>query len=157
MLLSNHKLVRVMTSRKYGALIASLGAVALMLAATETFAATAAPSRGVTAPNHSFNRPSVGQPFRHHRRNGLGTFFWPGGDYSYGDGQNGEPIGNVGQPASNDAHHTYTYDVPWDWAHRYPPNVVPSDRPYVPSCGSEAVTVPGRGGGDQTVNIMRCY
>ncbi|MGC0394370.1 hypothetical protein ABIF91_006756 [Bradyrhizobium sp. USDA 241] len=53
--------------------------------------------------------------------------------------------------------YTYTYDVPWDWTHRYPPNVVPSNRPYVPSCPTEQVTVPGRGGSEHTVNIMRCY
>jgi len=53
--------------------------------------------------------------------------------------------------------YTYTYDVPWDWTHRFPPNVVPSDRPYVPSCPTEQVTVPGRGGAEHTVNITRCY
>jgi hypothetical protein len=46
--------------------------------------------------------------------------------------------------------------VPWDWAHRYPPNVAPSAKPYVSSCPTESVTVPGRGG-DHTVNITRCY
>ena len=143
-----------MTSRKYGALIASLGAVALMLAANETFAGTAAASHGATMSTHSLTRPWVAQPFRHHRRNNLGTF-WPGGDFSYGP--NGEPIGNVGQPASGDVHYTYTYDVPWDWAHRYPPAVAPSDRPYAPGCGTEAVTVPGRDGADRTINITRCY
>ncbi len=60
-------------------------------------------------------------------------------------------------PASSDTRYTYTYDVPWDWVHRFPPNVTPSDRPYVQSCPSESVTVPGRGGTEQTVNVMRCY
>jgi hypothetical protein len=143
-----------MTSRKYGALIASLSAITLMLAANETFAGTAAASHGATMSTHSLTRPSIAQPFQQHRRNNLGTF-WPGGDFSYGP--NGEPIGNVGQPASGDVHYTYTYDVPWDWAHRYPPAVAPSDRPYAPGCGTEAVTVPGRDGADRTINIMRCY
>jgi hypothetical protein len=143
-----------MTSRRVGALTASLSVVALMLAANETFAGTAAVSHGGVTATHSFSHPSVAQSFRHHRRNNLGTF-WPGGDFSYGP--NGEPVGDVGQPASGDVHYTYTYDVPWDWAHRYPPNVVPSDRPYVPGCGAETVTVPGRGGREQTVNITRCY
>jgi hypothetical protein len=156
LLFSNRKLVRIMTAGRYEALIVSLGAMALMFGANETLAAPAGQPHGVTAPTHSFNRPPGAPPFRHHRRNGLGTYFWPGGDYSYGYGPSGEPVGNIGQPPSNDAHYTYTYDVPWDWAHRYPPNVVPSDRPYVPSCGTEAVTVPGRGG-DQSINIMRCY
>lgn len=79
-----------------------------------------------------------------------------GGGFYDGPG----PADAIAGPApSNSADVTYTYkqDVPWDWAHRYPPNVVPSDRPYVSSCSSEPVTVPGRGGREQTVNVMRCY
>jgi hypothetical protein len=144
-----------MTSRRVGALTASLSAVALMFAANETFAGTAAVSRGGVAPTHSFSRPLFGPSFRHHHRNNLGGVFWPGGDFPYGP--NGEPVGDVGQPASGDVHYTYTNDVPWDWAHRYPPAVAPSDRPYVPNCAAEAVTVPGRGGEEQTINITRCY
>ncbi|MEY9185569.1 hypothetical protein ABIA41_007004 [Bradyrhizobium sp. USDA 313] len=68
-----------------------------------------------------------------------------------------QPFVDAGQPLSSDVRYTYTYDVPWDWTHRYPPNVVPSNRPYVPSCPTEQVTVPGRGGSEHTVNIMRCY
>jgi hypothetical protein len=153
MLFINQQSVCVMTSRRVGALTASLSAVALMLAANESFAGTAASRGGATA-MHSFSNPSVAPSFRHHRRNKLGTF-WPGGDFSYGP--NGELSGGVGQPASGDVHYTHTYDVPWDWAHRYPPAVAPSDRPYVSSCPAEAVTVPGHGGEDRTVTIMRCY
>jgi hypothetical protein len=151
-----NKSVRAMTSRRIAALTASLSAAALILAANETFAGTAAVSRGGAAPTHSFSRPSIGQPFRHHHRNSFGAF-WPGGDFPYGP--NGEPVGDVGPPASSgaDVHYTYTQDVPWDWAHRYPPAVAPSDRPYVPSCGAEAVKVPGRYGEEQTINITRCY
>jgi hypothetical protein len=143
-----------------GALIASLGAVALMLAADEAFAgsgavAGAAP-RAAFASTHAMSRPPVGHSFRHHRRNFVGTF-WPGvGDFFY-DPSNGGPLVDTTLPTSPDVHYTYTYDVPWDWAHRYPPNVTPSDRPYVPSCGTESVTVPGRYGTDQTVNVTRCY
>lgn len=54
-------------------------------------------------------------------------------------------------------HYTYTYDVPWDWAHRYPPAVIPSERAYVPECPEQTVTVAGKGGKEQTVNIIRCY
>ncbi|MGH9695820.1 MAG: hypothetical protein ACRD5Z_16830, partial [Bryobacteraceae bacterium] len=61
------------------------------------------------------------------------------------------------RPMSGDMHYTYTYDVPWDWAHRFPPNVIPSERPYVPSCPAENVTVAGRDGKEQTVSVMRCY
>jgi hypothetical protein len=101
-------------------------------------------------------RPSNIHSFRHHRRNNVGVF-WPALEgFDYGP-SGGEPLVDAAPPASNDIRYTYTYDVPWDWAHRYPPNVVPSDRPYVSSCPSETVTVPGRGGTEQTVNVMRCY
>ena len=94
------------------------------------------------------------QSFRHHRRNGT---FWPAvGDFSY-EPSNGEPLVDPTQPVSGDMHYTYTDDVPWDWAHRYPPTVTPSERPYVPSCPTEAVTVRGHDGNEQTVNVMRCY
>jgi hypothetical protein len=65
---------------------------------------------------------------------------------------------NSGLPFSTDVNYTYTtkQDVPWDWAHRFPPMVAPSNRPYVPGCSSEPVTVPGSSG-DHTVNVIRCY
>jgi len=66
-------------------------------------------------------------------------------------------VTGVTPPASSDVHYTYTYEAPWDWAHRNPPNVAPSDRPYVPGCTSEPVKVPGRNGGEQVVNVTRCY
>jgi len=136
----------------YGAMIASLSVVALMLATSETFARSGGARAGF-APAHSISRPSAAHAFRHHRRNA--GAFWPGGGYY--DSSNGEAVVDAAPPASNDAHYTYTYDVPWDWAHRYPPAVAPSDRPYVSSCASEPVTVMGRGGREQTVNVMRCY
>ena len=145
-----------MTHRMYGALISSLSVVALMLAANETFARSGAAARGAFASTHSASHPSVARSLRHHRRNNVGTL-WPAvGDFPYGP-SNGEPMVDVTQPASSDTHYTYTYDVPWDWAHRFPPNVAPSERPYVPSCPTETVTVPGHNGTDQTVSVMRCY
>jgi len=63
----------------------------------------------------------------------------------------------VTQPLPGDIRNTNAYDIPWDWAHRYPPAVAPSDRPYVPSCPAETVKVPGHDGNEQTVNITRCY
>jgi hypothetical protein len=116
--------------------------------------AAAPGSRGV-ASAHAMMRPHGVGGFRHRGRFGGGVY-WPGYD-GYGYGSNGEPVGEAAPPpTSNDAHYTYTYDVPWDWAHRYPPNVVPSAKPYVSSCPTESVTVPGRGG-EHTVNITRCY
>ena len=141
-----------MKSTMQKAFIASLGALALTFAASETFA------RSGVAPGAAAARampPAGAHPFRHHRRNFIGPAVVGG----YYNGADGAPLVDApqSQPASNDVRYTYTYDVPWDWAHRFPPNVVPSDRPYVPGCGAETVTVPGRGGREQTVNITRCY
>jgi len=135
-----------MSYRKYGTLMASFGAVVLMLAADNAFA------RSGTAPRGAFAQMHPG--FRHHHNRVPGTFF-PGGGFYYG-GPSGEVIADVPQPVSSDVNYTYKYDVPWDWAHRYPPAVVPSDRPYISSCSTESVTVPGRSG-DRTVNVTRCY
>ena len=144
-----------MTSKMYGALVASLSAVALMLAADETFARSGAAQRGAFASPHGNFHSPASRSFRHHRRND-GAIFWPGVDgYDYGP-TGDEPLVDA-VPPSGDTHYTYTYDVPWDWAHRFPPMVARSDRPYVPSCPEETVTVPGRDGKERTVNIMRCY
>jgi hypothetical protein len=139
----------------YGALIASLGAVALMFVAGPTFARPGAAAHGGSASSHAVSHRSVAfRSFRHGRRNAGG--FWLG-DGFYNEPSNAGPVLDGTQAASRDIHTTYTYDVPWDWAHRYPPAVAPSDRPYVPGCAAEPVTVPGRDGGDRTVNVMRCY
>jgi hypothetical protein len=112
--------------------------------------------RGGFASAHAMVRPHGIGGFRHHGRfvNGVWTY-WPGYD-DYGYGGAGAPVGEAVPPQSNDVHYTYTYDVPWDWAHRFPPNVTPSDRPYVSSCPTESVAVPGRGG-EHVVNVTRCY
>jgi hypothetical protein len=152
--LVTNELVRAMTYRMYGAFIAFLGVAALMLTTSETFARSgAAPRGGFTSPH---SRPSAAHSLRHHRRNNVGLL-WPGAGGFFDRPSNGEPLADASQPISGDIRYTYTYDVPWDWAHRYPPAVVPSDRPYVSSCPAETVTVPGRGGKVQTVNITRCY
>ena len=143
-----------MAYRMNAAFIVSLSAVALMLGANETSARSGAALRFASTP--SISRPSLAHSLRHHRRTNVGAF-WPGvGDF-FGGPSYGEPTANVAQPTSGDIHYTQTYDVPWDWAHRFPPAVAPSDRPYVSSCSAETVTVPGRYGSEQTVNITRCY
>lgn len=141
-----------MSYRICGALIAS-AAAAFLLAAHDASARSG--GRGGVASGPSVARPAAGPLFRPHRRH-FGGGFWPGG---YFDGPSGgEPVvAGVPQSVSADVRYTYTYDVPWDWAHRYPPTVVPSDRPYVSSCPAETVTVPGRGGREHSVNITRCY
>jgi len=144
-----------MTYKMYGILIASLGAAALMIAPSQTLARSgAAHGAGFSSTHSIVHRPMVHSP-RHSHRNSFGAFLPGVGGFFYAP--------PIDQPAldlpaaSTDTHYTYTYDVPWDWAHRYPPAVAPSDRPYVPSCPAETVTVTGRDGTERTVNVMRCY
>jgi hypothetical protein len=135
-----------MTRTILGALIASLGATALILPATASFAGSP------TAPAHPKVHRHVAHRFAHHRRFAGGTF-WPGGyGYYYGQAYDQAPV-QVAPTVPTHFHFTYTYDVPWDWAHRYPPMVVPSNHPYVTSCPTQAVRV----GGGHTVNVTRCY
>ena len=143
-----------MTYRMHGALIACLSVAVLILATSETFARSGAASRGGLASTHSISHPPLALSRRHHRRNNA---FWPAAGDFYYEPSNGEPMVDVTQPTSGDINYTHTNDVPWDWAHRYPPAVIPSERPYVPSCPAETVTVTGRDGQEQTVTIMRCY
>jgi hypothetical protein len=140
----------------YGAFVASFSVVALMLATTETFARSGAGHSGGFSSTRSISRSPVAHFFRHHRRNDVGAFWPTAGGYFY-EPSSGEPMADVVQPASGDVHYTYTYDVPWDWAHRFPPAVAPSDRPYVSSCPTETVTLAGRGGAEKTINVIRCY
>ena len=147
-----------MKNKMYGAFVASLSAVALMLATNETFG-EGAPHAGASASTRATSHHSVARSMQHHRRNNNGVLWTGTGDFLYGL-SNGEPTVNVAPPASGDVHYTYTYDVPWDAVHRYPPGVNPSQPgagPYVPGCHAQAVTVPGAGSKEQTVNITRCY
>lgn len=145
--------VLTMTHKMYGAFIASLSAVTLIFAANETFARSGPAPHGGFTSTHS--HLSVARSLRHHRRNDAGLFWSAVGGF-YGPSI-GEPTADGTQPPSGDIHYTQTYDVPWDWAHRYPPVATPSGRPYVPSCPTEAVTVTGRHGEEQSINITRCY
>ena len=128
-------------------MVASVGAMALMLAANETFAA----SRGASV--HSTSHRLGARMHRPHREP-FAAFVWPG-DGAYGP--NGEAILDGTQPLPGDIRNSNANDIPWDWAHRYPPAVVPSARPYVSTCGAETVTVPDGRGGNGQVNIVRCY
>ena len=136
-----------MRSKINRALIVSLSAIALVLVTSEAFAASRS-ARGAFASAH---RP--GAHFLRHDRRPRAAIVWPGDDGSY-YGQNGEELA---PPASGGVRTGDAYDIPWDWAHRYPPAVMPSDRPYVSSCGAETVTVPNGRGGTGQVNIVRCY
>lgn len=145
-----------MTNLMQKAFIATLGAVALMFTTSETFAGSGSAHGAGVAATRAIAHPIGARAFRqHHRRNFIGPVAPFYGPDVYGS--DGAPLVDATQPPTNDVRYTYTYDVPWDWAHRFPPNVVPSDRPYVSSCAAETVTVPGRYGIEQTVNITRCY
>jgi hypothetical protein len=137
------------------ALVASLSAAALMLATSDSFARSAGAARGGVAPR-PFAAPFIAR-HHHHRNDGA---FWPGvGDYGYGNGPtDGGPYAAVTtQPTYEGPRYTCSYDMPWDWAHRCPPAVAPSDKPYAPSCPTEVMKFPGRDGTEQTVNVTRCY
>lgn len=148
-----------MTLKALG-LVVSLSAAALAFSAGDAFARGGGKGGGVAVPSVRTPAPIGQRPFAHQRlRHGFANgFFWPGFYGGNDSAPYGAPLADSGLPPSTDVNYTYTYkhDVPWDWAHRFPPNVVPSDRPYVPGCSSEPVTVPGRGG-DHTVNVIRCY
>ncbi|MBA7693424.1 hypothetical protein ES703_102006 [subsurface metagenome] len=141
-------------------LVVSLSAAALALSAGDALSRGGGKGGGVAVPSVRTPAPIGQRPFAHQRlRRSFAGGFWPGYFYDgYGGAPYGEPLADSGLPPSTDVNYTYTYkqDVPWDWAHRFPPNVTPSDRQYVPSCSNEPVTVPGRGG-EHTVNVIRCY
>ena len=140
-----------MKSKMYGMLTASFGAMVLLLTADQTFAASRASFRGGA---HLASHRPAGH-FRHHR-SPEAAFVWPGDD-GFFYGPNGEAVLNGTQPLPGDIRDSNAGELPWDWAHRYPPAVVPSGRPYVSSCGAETLTVPNEHGGTGQVNIVRCY
>ena len=145
----NCKSVRVMKFRMFGMLTASLGAMVLSLPANQSFAA----SRGGFHGGAHLGSHHMAGHFRHHHAPEAAVV-WPGDGYFYGPG---EAVLDGTQPLPGDVRNSNAADIPWDWAHRYPPAVVPATRPYVSSCGAETQTVPNDHGGTGQVNIIRCY
>jgi hypothetical protein len=101
-------------------LIASLSAVALVLAASEALADPgAAHGAGASPQRPAF--PSF--PRSHHHHHGGGGFWPAGGGVFYG-----LPHDTVDQPVvvapeprrSDDLRYTCVYDIPWDYVHRCP-------------------------------------
>lgn len=136
---------------------AALG-VALALASSQAFGGPGVRTGGVTAAPHS-------APHRSAHRVPNRTLLPVAGGYYYGDGSYSRPQATeLMQPLSGDFTYTYKMDVPWDWAHRYPPGFLGAPmqssaapaRAYVPGCPAQVVTVPGADGKDQTVSIVRC-
>jgi hypothetical protein len=145
-----------MNVRLYAGFIAAAGVAALILATDATAAGPGIVHGGGPVSTHPIFRPAVGRSLRHHwRGHGNVGAIWPdAGVYGSPDGA---PAAEVLPPNSGDVHYTYTQDFPWDAVHRFPPMVAPSDRPYVPDCPAQNITVPGHGGKDQVVTIVRCY
>ena len=121
-----------MMYKAYAVLILSLGAT---MATSHAFGGPRA-AHGVVSPSmHSTLRSSVARlPNRLHRRN-EGNFFPATGGFFW-DSEPGEGVTPpVSGPVSGDINYTYKYDVPWDWAHRYPPGFFGSPpAPLSPRC-----------------------
>ncbi len=144
------------------AFIASLGA-ALILGPNVSYGRSGAASgrNSVSMYSASYTsgmRSRVHAPLSSRRDRGqrnAGWTLWPAADGFYGINQslppsNVEPNVDVTRPISE--HVTYTYDVPWDAVHRYPPVIR-----YASGCRSQTVTVPRGDRGKQSINIVRCY
>jgi hypothetical protein len=146
------------------AFIMSIG-VALALASNQALGQSGAVRVGNAASIHSNFHPSVNRAIHHrivrNRRDFFpttGGFFW-GPSNAVPNAELAQPVG----PVSGDFNYTYKYDVPWDWAHRYPPSffATPPEPPappvaFRPGCAAQAVTVPGTDGKDQTISMVRC-
>jgi len=135
--------------------IASLS-LALTVDSNESFARSGAGAHGGKSGSHASGVTSraIAASLRHNRNAGWG--FWPttGGVYVNGQPSSVEPNVNVTGPATQ--HITYTYDVPWDAVHRYPPVVRVHETEV--GCRSETITVPRDSDGkNQSVNIVSCY
>ena len=139
--------------------------VALALASSQAFGQSGAPQAGRHASIHSISHPSVIRSPNHRIRRNVGAFFPTTGAFFLGP-SNVVPNAEVAQPVgpvSGDFNYTYKYDVPWDWAHRYPPSFFasPPGLPappvnYQPGCAAQTITVPGADGKDQSISMVRC-
>ena len=159
--------VPMTNSKVCAACIVSLS-VAFTVASNQAFGQWAAHG-GRSVSTHPTFHPFTRAPHRVHRlarlhgRN-VGSFF-PGSFFlgPSNDLRNVEVAQPIG-PVSGDFYYTNKYDVPWDWASRFPPNFFGSPPPeqlapmvsYAPGCNTQSVTVPGADGKDQTVNMVRC-
>ena len=155
----------MMMTKVYAAFVTSFG-VALALASNQAFGQLAGHG-GSSASTHSTFHPSFNRSPHHRIGRNVGPFFPAAGGLFWGS-SNGLPSVEVAPPisgaVSGDFTYTFKNDVPWDWAHRFPPNFFgpvadppPAPRISIPSgCPTQAVTVPGTDGKDQTINMVRC-
>jgi hypothetical protein len=135
---------------KVGAVFAMFLSAGLSLAYNQAFAQSGPAHHSLNFAKHS---PHHRFPHHDHHRRTKGFL---GGSWGVIDGFDVDAY-----PPIDDPHYTCTYDIPWDWVHRCPPVVAFPEPPSGPvvsgsSCVSQAVTVPGPDGKDQTVNMVRC-
>lgn len=103
--------------------IASLSVVALVLAASETFAdpgVARGAGAGVAPSRPAF--PSFPRSMHHHHHRGV-SGFWPTGGVVYGlSNEVDRPVVVEAPPlkTSDDIRFTCVYDIPWDYVHRCP-------------------------------------
>jgi hypothetical protein len=144
------------------AFIMSIG-VALALASNQALGQSGAVRVGSAV--HPTVHPSVNRAIHHRNVRNRRAFFPTTGAF-FSEPSNVLPNAEVAHPVgpiSGDFNYTYKYDVPWDWAHRYPPSFFasPPEPPapplvFHPGCAAQAVTVPGTDGKDQIINMVRC-
>ena len=111
-----------MTYKIHGTFIASLSALALVLAASETFAEGVARGGWMAPP-----RPAVPTP--HHYLRARGGYWPAAGGYFYGSPPNDEPTVTIAPPpkTSDDLRYTCVHDIPWDYVHRCPQFTTPRE------------------------------
>src|ERR1700742_3638268 len=101
-----------MTRRVSGALAASIGPIALLLAANQAYGRSGGVAHSGFSPAHSHQtfRPRIAHGLRHHRKDGIGGFgFCPGwGDYPYAP--TSEPGPDFTAPGAPDHRTTCTFD-----------------------------------------------
>ena len=122
-LFSNLRMVSAMAYRT--TFIASLGVVALILAAGEAFADPGAARGAAVAPAVAPARPafpSFPRSMNHHHLRGPGAFWPAGGGVFYGLPPDAvdEPVVAPPLKQSDDLRYTCVYDIPWDYVHRCP-------------------------------------
>jgi hypothetical protein len=147
----NNKLTTKIRAVRMAALAAALAAAASLSFVAPQGASAAPVHAGGSHPGGGHGHHALIRP-RASRTAGWGL--WGNGAMIYAAPQSPaiEPVAGSGTLSQ---HVTYTYDVPWDAVHRYPPALRTYE--YAQGCRTDRQTVPGHSGGKQTVNITRCY
>jgi len=151
-----------MTSKVCAAFIMFVS-VGLVLVSNQAFGQSGVDNSGISASMHSTLHPFVTRSLHHLNRRNITPFFPVDGAFCCGL-RNDLPAVDVAPSMTGDFQYTFKNDVPWDWAHRLPPNFfgsVPADSSapevsYARGCGTRTVTAPGVDGKDKTISMVRC-